>query len=252
MKHGYRAATLALVAAFCLAAVALSAQNLLDNDFYKQAQDLLSKSQAAMDAGDYDGAAQLAKQAQDALDKSNAYVADKLQFYRANGWLSQANDRVAYAKSIQADVNYKEDYTIAVAQVTSAKTALDAQKYDDSITASKAAIDALKDIAPKTAAAPKPAPAPQALELPEYYVVRLIIPLRDCFWRIAAYPWVYNDPWKWKLLYNANKNLIPDPNNPDLIEPGERFVIPPLAGETRSGDYDPAKEKDYPTAPAAQ
>jgi hypothetical protein len=238
----------ALVVLFLAVSPFLPAQSLLDNDFYKQAQDLLARSQAAMDAGDYDGAAQLAKQAQDALAKSDDYVATMTQFYRANGWLKQANDRVAYAKSIAADVNYKDSYNTAVADVTSAKSSLDAKSYDASIASSQGAIAALKDIAPKVAAAPAPAPAaPAPPTLPQYYVVRLILPLRDCFWRIAAYPWVYNDPWKWKLLYDANKNLIPDPNNPDLIQVGVRIVIPPVAGETRSGDYDPTQT--YPTVP---
>ncbi len=242
---------------FLVLAPLLPAQSLLDNNFYKQAKDLLAKSQSALDAGDYDGAAQLAQQARDALAKSDAYVADRTQFYRANGWLSQANDRIAYAKSIKADENYKDAYATAVTAVADAKTALDAKSYDASITSSQAAIAALKDIAPKVAEAPKPVETPKPVEapkpveppqpagplpLPQYYTVRLILPLRDCFWRIAAYPFVYNDPWKWRLLYKANKDVIEDPNNPDLIEVGMHFVIPPLAGETRSGEYDPQKE----------
>lgn len=75
--------------------------------------------------------------------------------------------------------------------------------------------------------------------LPEYYTVRLIPDRRDCFWRIAEYDFVYGDPWKWRILYEANKHLIPDPNNPDLIEPGLKFKIPSLAGEKRSGEWQP-------------
>jgi nucleoid-associated protein YgaU len=248
-KHGVSQLALAGVVVLLFAAVTLPAQSLLDNDYYKQAKDLLAKSQSALDAGDYDGAAQYAKQAQDALAKSDDYVATMTQFYRANGMLSVANDRIAYAKSIQADVNYKTQYDTAVTAVAAAKTALDAKSYDASITSSQAAIAALKDIAPKVAEAPKAAPAGPP-PLPQYYTVRLILPKRDCFWRIAAYPFVYNNPWKWRILYEANKNVIEDPNNPDLIEVDMRFVIPPIAGETRSGDYDPSKE--YPTAPAAK
>ena len=243
---------------FVLAVPLASAQSLLDNEFYKKAKDLLAQSQTALDAGDYDAANSLAQQAQDQLAKSDDYVATMTQFYRANGWLSQANDRIAYAKSIKADANFKDAYDKAVADAATAKTALDAKSYDDSITASKSALDALKDIKVVVAEAPAPAPAPEPAapappatpDLPEYYTVRLVLPLRDCFWRIAAYPWVYNNPWKWRLLYDANKTVIGDPNNPDLIEVGQRFVIPSLAGETRSGDYDPTKE--YPTVGAAQ
>jgi hypothetical protein len=74
---------------------------------------------------------------------------------------------------------------------------------------------------------------------PEYYTVRLIPGRRDCLWRIAGYDFVYGDPWKWRLLYNENKDLLPNPANPRLIEPGTRLRIPSLEGEKRAGDYQP-------------
>ncbi|MCX7787669.1 MAG: hypothetical protein N2442_08215 [Spirochaetes bacterium] len=77
--------------------------------------------------------------------------------------------------------------------------------------------------------------------LPEFYTVRLIPDRRDCFWRIAEYDFVYGDPWKWKILYEANKQLLPDPNNPDLILPGTRLRIPSIKGETRSGEWQGGK-----------
>jgi nucleoid-associated protein YgaU len=55
---------------------------------------------------------------------------------------------------------------------------------------------------------------------------------------------VYNNPWKWRLLYDANRDLLEDPKNPDIIEPGMRFVIPALGSEMREGEYDPQVE--YP------
>lgn len=58
-----------------------------------------------------------------------------------------------------------------------------------------------------------------------HYVVKLIPKKRDCLWRIAGYEFVYGNPWKWKLIYSANKDLI---KNPDLIYPGQVFMIPPL------------------------
>ena len=44
---------------------------------------------------------------------------------------------------------------------------------------------------------------------------------RDCLWRIAGK--VYNNARLWPLIYMANKDRIKDP---DLIFPGQRFVIP--------------------------
>jgi nucleoid-associated protein YgaU len=73
--------------------------------------------------------------------------------------------------------------------------------------------------------------------LPAFYTVRLIESARDCFWRIAEYPFIYGDPWKWKILYEANKDKLPVPENPDLILPGIVLSIPSIAGETRSGHW---------------
>jgi len=233
------------------AAVPLFAQSLLDNEYYHKAQDLLAQSRQALDAGEYDNSASLASQAHDMLAKSDDYVATMTQFYRANGNLSIAKDRVAYAKSIGADTNYKTAYDTAVTDVAGAKTALDGKDYPHSIDLSKAAVAALADIAPVAAKAPAKEPSPQpgaSPALPQYYTVRLLEPLRDCLWRIAGYPFVYNNPWKWRILYEANKDMLENPKNPDLIEPGTRFIIPSLGGETRDGDYDP--QVTYPPLPA--
>jgi hypothetical protein len=233
-----------------------SAQSLLDNEFYKAGKDYLSQSQSALDAGDYDGANSFALKAKDSFAKSDEYVATMTLFYRANGWLYQANERIAYARSIKADANYRDAYDTAVAAAASAKDQMDAKNYPQSIELSKSVLDTLKDIAPVTvvAAAVKPVAVPQAEppgppDLPRYYTVQLTLPLRDCLWRIAGFPFVYNNPWKWRLLYEANKSILLDPSNPDLIEVGQRLEIPSLAGETRSGDYDPVLQ--YPQAPSS-
>ncbi len=55
------------------------------------------------------------------------------------------------------------------------------------------------------------------------YKVRLILPIRDCLWRIANYKYVYNNAALWPKIWKANKKLIKDP---DLIYPGQVFVIP--------------------------
>ncbi len=46
---------------------------------------------------------------------------------------------------------------------------------------------------------------------------------RDCLWNIAGRRRIYNDPWKWKRIYQANRDKITDP---DLIFPGQELVIP--------------------------
>ena len=55
------------------------------------------------------------------------------------------------------------------------------------------------------------------------YVVKFNPKKRDCLWRISLY--VYRDARLWPLIYVANRDKIKDP---DLIFPGQKFVIPPV------------------------
>ncbi|MDR1867139.1 MAG: LysM peptidoglycan-binding domain-containing protein [Treponema sp.] len=71
--------------------------------------------------------------------------------------------------------------------------------------------------------------------LPAQYTVRSWYTTRDCLWNIASWPWVYGDPMRWTVLYNANRNKLPNPDNPDLILPGMILDIPTIRGETREG-----------------
>ena len=75
--------------------------------------------------------------------------------------------------------------------------------------------------------------------LPKQYTVRTWVKERDCLWNISGYSWVYGDPTKWRLLYDANKSKMPDPNNPNLIEPGMVLDIPSIKNEAREGMWRP-------------
>jgi hypothetical protein len=44
----------------------------------------------------------------------------------------------------------------------------------------------------------------------------------DCLWNIAARKDVFGDPWKWPLLFEANRGQI---SNPDLIQPGWSLAL---------------------------
>jgi hypothetical protein len=70
--------------------------------------------------------------------------------------------------------------------------------------------------------------------LPAQYTVRS----EDTFKSIAARPWVYGDESEWQRLYNANRNKLSDPNNPDLLMAGVVLDIPSMEGETRSGSWE--------------
>jgi hypothetical protein len=73
------------------------------------------------------------------------------------------------------------------------------------------------------------------VSLPAQYRVQRWAQSGDCFTTIAAQSWAYGDARKWKIIYEANRDKLPDPNNPNLIRPGTVWDIPSLPGERRSG-----------------
>ena len=80
------------------------------------------------------------------------------------------------------------------------------------------------------------------ITLPATFKVRPWASSKDCFWNISALPEVYGDPHKWRVLYNANKSKLPNPDNPDLIEPDTVLDIQPIKGETRQGEWESGKK----------
>jgi nucleoid-associated protein YgaU len=48
----------------------------------------------------------------------------------------------------------------------------------------------------------------------------------DSLWRISGLPQIYNNPYRWPRLYITNRERLTDPNNPDLIEPGQVLQVP--------------------------
>lgn len=96
------------------------------------------------------------------------------------------------------------------------------------------------DVVSLSDAATQSVPAAEAGALPAFYRVGTWASSRDCFWNISGNPVVYGDPFKWTVLYEANKDVLPDPNNPDLILPDTIITIPSINGEYREGTYNPA------------
>lgn len=62
---------------------------------------------------------------------------------------------------------------------------------------------------------------------------------RDCLWRIAHK--VYRNAKLWPLIYMANKEQIKDP---DLIFPGQKFVIPEVPEKKETSEKEASETKD--------
>lgn len=61
------------------------------------------------------------------------------------------------------------------------------------------------------------------------YVVGTWSENRDCLWNIAAKTEIYADPFLWSKIWQANTNII---KNPDIIFPGQQLLIPPPGPKT--------------------
>ncbi len=225
--------------ALAFIATAIQAQSLTDNSYYIESVRLTEEATKAYDEGDYDTATELALLALENARRSDEFVANilamqKAEIEAADEAIMNAQERYDYAESIQAATRYPVAFSNATAELASAYTAYEESEYDEAIMRAGYVLDNLAGISEQA-----------AVVFPAFYTVKELNLNTDCLWRIAAMSFIYNDPMQWPLLYQANMSIMPDPKNPDLIEPGMVLTIPPLAGETREGTY--IEGVEYPT-----
>lgn len=238
-----------LILTLCVLFLAVGAawgQSLLDDPQYRELinrlEDLQAQAQTAVDGGRYDDAVELSSQAREVAAEAEEYAEQRVLAYRANGWINRARERYALAEQYRAGERYPEAWDEAGSSLDQADAAFQNEEWAEVISASRDVMSALQVVDPPQRVVQEE-PAEEA-ELPRYYIVRLIPERRDSFWRIAEYDFVYGNPFMWKVLYEANKDIIQDPDNPDLIQPGQRFVIPSLEGEERAGVWNPEDARD--------
>ncbi len=236
-----------LTAGFLFSALSVFSQNLMDNPDYRKGLEYQNLAKQAFSDGDYDKSVEYSNLAQDQFKKAREFAEKERLRYIAYNLKNRASDRMKYADFINAKDNYPDAYKAATASMEIAESSWKSASYQASIDGSRAVLEALKDIQPvlksmdSVATPDKNQPAPSGSAKPEYYTVRLIPGRRDCFWRIAEYDFIYGDPWKWPKIYEANKSILPNPDNPHLILPGLKLKIPNLPGENRSGEWQPPK-----------
>ena len=207
----------------------LAAQSLQDNPDYRKSLELRQQSEDAFQAGDYDEAKRLAEESQVYAAKSDDWISMMLARYRANSALLRVRNRIEDADRVNGKANFPDAYAQGKALYAQASDEFRAESYADSLATSNKALDALSVIVYVR-------PDVQG-KLPAYYVVRLLPGNTDCLWNIAGYSFVYGDPWKWRLLYDANRDKLPQEANPNLILPDMVLTIPAQDGEQRSGTW---------------
>ena len=222
-----------------------------NNEYYLESMRLTELAHETFDYGDYDASAGFAEEAIRYVSLSNEYIAFQL--------IVEAKRHIDWADSSSIRSHYPAEYNEGKINYEVGVIAHSNDEWDESISALITAIEIFtslevqygKILPPReepasTTAAYTPAsttPAQQTgkTPLPSQYTVRPWAVAKDCLWNIAGYPWVYGDPWKWKVLYEANKSRMPNPNNPDLIHPGMVLDIPSISGEARQGMWDQNK-----------
>jgi len=210
------------------AATLLWSQSLQDNEFYVRMVELRDLSRVEFEEGDYAEAKRLALEAQSYSDQSEAWIRERLDAFRARAGLDQLKNRLDQVARWDAETKYPEEFSKATNYYEKAYEEFHTdESYALSFKTSRSGMEVLSRI---LAMADAGAPA--------YYVVRLLPGNIDCLWNIAGYSFIYNDPLKWREIYDANKSAMPEAENPHLILPGMILEIPSTMGEKRSGTWE--------------
>ena len=110
---------------------------------------------------------------------------------------SQINDLDQQIADLQRQISDVDDQTSSVRQ--------DISSLNRQVSSSQSELTQLKETI-------------ETVRFPEMYTV-----IRgDCLWNIAKKEYIYNDPFQWPRIYEANKDKIKDP---DLIYPKQEFQI---------------------------
>jgi hypothetical protein len=203
------------------------------NEFYLRSVELNNLAAETYEYGDYEASAGFAQEAVRYAQLSDEYVSNQL--------ISEAERLMKWSSDNKFDTKFPNNFAEGKTQYQNALEARTNENWNDSIDFAIKAIEIFTafQVSGKPPATTTTAPSGP---LASQYTVRTWRVERDCLWNIAGYPWVYGDPWKWKVLYDANKEKMPEPANPDLIEPGMILDIPPLSNEKRQGMWSPTNK----------
>ena len=226
---------------FLLGTALLFAVSYDNNEYQRKSRAYSELAQRAYNEGDYDASIEYSRLAEENAQKSADYIQYMLARIEAEQAMNKARTRYAWAKNNKAEAKYPEAFQTATEALLAGISAFEKDDFDVAVVCAKKVMDALAVITGDESS---------FATLPSEYRVRTWRGERDCLWNIAKDKAIYGDPHMWRKLYEANKDRLPDKNNPNWLEPDIILTIPSIRGEKRSGLYDPAAT--YTTLPPAQ
>lgn len=198
-----------------------------NNEYQRKSRSYSALAQNAYDDGDYDAAAEYAREAEEYARLSAEFIENMLARADAEKKLLEARTRLAWALEHNGERYFPEAVQEASGHIGQAETRFAAEDYPETQLEAEKALAVLATVR-------------EIIPLPAQYVVETWDATRDCLWNIAKNPAVYGDPFLWEKLYEANKRTLKRPANPHLILPGMTVIIPSIRGEYREGTYDPS------------
>ena len=142
--------------------------------------------------------------------------------------LQRAESALTKAREADAPTLAAESFMAAEGKLGEGKGMVDSKKYKEAVPV-LADAERLADIARQEAldakraaeAAEQPEPVAEQPETPAG--MQHAVVWGDCLSCIAARTSVYGNASRWREIYDANRDVI---SNPDLIFPGQKLVIP--------------------------
>jgi hypothetical protein len=217
--------------------------NIASNEFFKIADAENKTALELLEAKDYENAARLFIDAEAMFVISSITTLEKRR--TADAALRNADERIRESNRKTNDKDLTESrLLVKLAEKAFSEGDYDASaKYADEAAYLVTPPDEIAAQIPEELSEGPDASKSETMSvpLPAVYTVQPWTVSKDCFWNIAGLPWVYGNPRQWQLLYNANKTKLPNPDNPDILEPGTVLDIPSIKGELRQGAWDSAK-----------
>jgi nucleoid-associated protein YgaU len=195
---------------------------LLNNQYMLENLRLIGLAENAYAEGKYDDAVKYAQEAIKYARLSDEYVSLQMKIREALDAITAAQSRLDQIKKANAHIKYAAIYEKAEKTFAEALDFRSREEWDPARESALAVIAILAEI-------------PDVPVLAAQYRVKNWNSTKDCLWNIAAKKQIYGDPYKWRVIYNANRQKLENPNNPNLIQPGLLLDIPSIAGEYRAG-----------------